>query len=91
MLTLNINKDSNNWFMNINIDRLSAIKYHMVKKISKMEWSKNKQYNTKNNKRICKSNSPQRKISLNEEWYLIPLELEIEKIIYQNHIKHGSI
>ena len=81
MLTLNINKDSNNWFINININRLSAIKYYM-EKISKMEWSENKQYNTKNNKRICKSNSSQRKMSLNEEWYIIPRELETEEIIY---------
>ena len=27
---------------------------------------------------------------LNEEWYIIPRELEEEEIIYQNHIKHGS-
>ena len=27
---------------------------------------------------------------LNEEWYIIPSELEAEEIIYQNHIKHGS-
>ena len=26
------------------------------------------------------------KMSLNEEWYLIPRELEAEEIIYQNHI-----
>ena len=26
----------------------------------------------------------------NEEWYIIPRELEAEEIIYQNHIKHGS-
>ena len=29
-------------------------------------------------------------MSLNEEWYIIPRELEAEEIIYQNHIKHGS-
>ena len=29
-------------------------------------------------------------MSLNEEWYIIPRELEGEEIIYQNHIKHGS-
>ena len=28
-------------------------------------------------------------MSLNEEWYIIPRELEAEEIIYQNHIKHG--
>ena len=77
--------------MNINIDRLSAIKYHMVKKSAKWSGLKINNIIQKNNKRICKSNSPQRKMSLNEEWYLIPLELETEKIIYQNHIKHGSI
>ena len=27
-------------------------------------------------------------MSLNEEWYIIPRELEAEEIIYQNHIKH---
>ena len=26
---------------------------------------------------------------LNEEWYIIPRELEAEEIIYQNNIKHG--
>ena len=62
-----------------------------MKKISKMKWSENKQYNTKTNKRISKSNSPQRKMSLNEEWYIILRELEAEEIIYQNHIKHCPI
>ena len=28
-------------------------------------------------------------MSLNEEWYIIPRELEAEEIIHQNHIKHG--
>ena len=28
-------------------------------------------------------------MTLNEEWYIIIQELEAEKIIYQNHIKHG--
>ena len=28
-------------------------------------------------------------MTVNEEWYIISLELEAEKIIYQNHIKHG--
>ena len=28
-------------------------------------------------------------MSLNEEWYTIPLELEAEEIKHQNHIKHG--
>ena len=28
-------------------------------------------------------------MSLNEEWYIIPQELEEEEIIHQNHIKHG--
>ena len=26
---------------------------------------------------------------MKEEWYIIPRELEVEEIIYQNHIKHG--
>ena len=60
------------------------------KKSTKKEWPDNKQYNTKKNKRISKSNSPHRKMSLNEEWYIIQWELEVEKIIYQNHIKFGS-
>ena len=60
-------------------------------KLTKKEWFKNKKYNTKMNKRISKSNSPQRKMTMNEEWYIIPQELETEKIIYQNHIKHGPI
>ena len=25
----------------------------------------------------------------NEEWYIILRELEVEEIIYQNHIKHA--
>ena len=29
-------------------------------------------------------------MSLNEEWCIIPRELEAEEIIHQNHIKHGS-
>ena len=28
-------------------------------------------------------------MSLNEEWYIIPQELDAEEIINQNHIKHG--
>ena len=36
-------------------------------KLTKKEWFKNKKYNTKTNKRISKSNSSQRKMSLNEE------------------------
>ena len=36
-------------------------------KLTKKEWFKNKKYNTKTNKRISKSNSPQRKMSLKEE------------------------
>ena len=56
----------------------------------KKESSENKQYNTKTNKRKSKSNLPQRKMTLNEEWYIIPQELEEEEIIYQNHIKHDS-
>ena len=31
------------------------------------------------------------KISLNEEWYIISIELEAVEIIYQNHIKHSPI
>ena len=27
-------------------------------------------------------------MSLNEVWYIIPRELEVEELIYQNHIKH---
>ena len=60
-------------------------------KLAKKEWLKNKKYNTKTNKRISKSKSPQRKMSLNEERYIIPRELEDEEIIHQNHIKHGPI
>ena len=26
---------------------------------------------------------------MKEEWYIIPIELEAEEIIYQNHTKHG--
>ena len=59
-------------------------------KSTKKEWPNNKQYNTKKNKWISKSNSPHRKMSLNEEWYIIQWELEVEKIIYQNHIKLDS-
>ena len=51
----------------------------------------NKQYNTKTNKRISKSNSPHKKMTVKEEFYIIPRELEEEEIIYQNHIKHGSL
>ena len=29
-------------------------------------------------------------MTVNEEWYIIPRELEAEEIIYLNHIKHGS-
>ena len=58
-------------------------------KLTKKEWFKNKKYNTKTNKRISKSNLPQRKMSLNEEWYIIQRKLEAEEIIHQNHIKHG--
>ena len=61
------------------------------KKYTVKEWFESKQYNNKTNKRISKSNSPQRKMSLNEEWYIIPRELEVEVIIHQNHIKHGPI
>ena len=72
-----------------NINWLSINKNQMAKnmKLTKKEWLKK----TKTNKRISKSNSPQRKMSLNEEWYIIPRELEAEEIIYQNHIKHGPI
>ena len=58
------------------------------KEINKKEWFENKQYNTKTNKRISKSNSPQRKMTVNEELYIILWELEAEEIIYQYHIKH---
>ena len=30
------------------------------------------------------------KMSLDEEWYIILPQLEVEEIIYQNYIKHGS-
>ena len=89
-LLLNISEDSNNWFINININWLSVAKYQMAKKenkSTKKEWFENKQYNTK---RISKSNSPQ-KMAVNEELYIIQRELEEEEIIYQNHIKHASI
>ena len=74
-----------------NINWLSVNKDQMAKnmKFTKKEWFKNKKYNTKTNKRISKSNSSQRKMSLNEEWYIIPRELEAEEIINRNHIKHG--
>ena len=29
-------------------------------------------------------------MTVNEEWYIIPRELEAEEIIYQNHLKQGS-
>ena len=51
---------------------------------------KNKKYNTKTNKKISKSNSPQRETTVSEEWFIIPRELEEEEIIYQIHIKHDS-
>ena len=28
-------------------------------------------------------------MTVNEGWYIIPRELEVEEIICQNHIKHG--
>ena len=63
-----------------NINWLSVNKNQMAKnmKLTKKEWFKNKKYNTKTNKRISKSNSPYRKITVNEEWYIIPRELEGE-------------
>ena len=48
------------------------------KEINKKKCSKNKQYSTKTNKRIFKSNLPHRKMILNKEWYIIPRELEAE-------------
>ena len=60
-------------------------------KLTEKEWFKNKNYNTKTNKRISKSNSSQRKMTVNEEWYIILRELEAEEIIYQNHINHDPI
>ena len=59
-------------------------------KSTKKEWFENKQYNTKTNKRISKSNS-QQKMTVNEELNIIQRELEEEEIIYQNHIKHVPI
>ena len=59
-------------------------------KSTKKEESENKNDNTKTNKRISKSNSLQRKMILNKEWYIIPQELKSEEIIFQNHMKHGS-
>ena len=58
-------------------------------KLTKKEWFKNKKYNTKTNKRISKSNSLQRIMSLNEEWYIISQDIEAVEIIHQNNIKHG--
>ena len=74
-----------------NINWLSVNKNQMAKnmKLTKKEWFKNKKYNTKANKRISKSNSSQRKMTVNKEWYIITRELEAEEIIYQNHTKHG--
>ena len=68
----------------------NKIPYEKIEKKSiKKKWSENKQFNSK--KIISKSNSSQRKkMSLNEEWYIILRELEAEEIIYQNYIKHGS-
>ena len=76
-----------------NINWLSVNKKPNGKKyeINKKWGFKNKQYSTKTNKRISKSNSPQRKMTVNEEWYIIPRELEAEEIIYQNHIKQDPI
>ena len=76
-----------------NINWLSVNKKPMAKnmKLTKKEWFKNKKYNTKTNKRISISNSSQKKMTANEEWYIIPRELEAEEIIYQNHIMHGPI
>ena len=70
------------------INKLTNLKQKEKKSI-KMEWFKNKQYYTKTNNRISKSNSPQRKMTVNEERYIIPRKLEAEEIIYQNHIKHS--
>ena len=58
-----------------NINWLSVNKISNGKKSSKKKWSENKQYNTKTNKRISKSNLPQRKMTLNEEWYKLNYEL----------------
>ena len=45
-LLLNIIKDSNNWFINININWISEIKYQIAKekKSSKKEWFENNLY-----------------------------------------------
>ena len=53
----------------------------MAKKyeINKKEWFENNKYNTRMNKRISKSNSPQRKMTVNEEWYIVPRELRQKK------------
>ena len=32
-----------------------------------------------------------RKMTVNQEWYIILRKLEAEDLIYQNHIKHGPI
>ena len=74
-----------------NINWLSVNENQMAKnmKLTKKEWSKNKKCNIKKNKRISKSNSPQRKMTVNKELYIITRELEAVEIIYQNHIKHG--
>ena len=74
-----------------NINWLSVNKKPNSKKYEFNKKGVVKKYNTKMNKGISESNSPQRKMTVNEEWYIIPQELEAEEIIYQNHIKHGHI
>ena len=72
-----------NWF--------SVIKYQIVKnKKRNQQKMSGLKINNIMLKRISKSNSPRRKMSLNEEWYIISRELEAEEIIYQNHIINDS-
>ena len=92
-LHLNINKDSNNWFINININWLSVIKYQMAKnmKLTKKSGLKINIIILKRIKEYPKVTHHWEKMTVNEEWYIILRKLEVEEIIYQNHIKHSLI
>ena len=61
-----------------NINWLSVNKNQIAKKYEINKKGVVKKYNTKTNKRISKSNSPQREMTVNEEWFIIPRELEEE-------------
>ena len=54
-------------------------------KLTKKEWFKNKKYKTKTNKRISKSNSPYRKMTVDEELFIIPRELEEEEYTLKSY------